>query len=63
MVYLVSKITSFFPRKNTAESNPAFTFFFETKSRDKKRVYIKALKKAQAAQERTVRLSKEKASA
>jgi hypothetical protein len=53
MTYLVAKFNSFFPKKDT--SNPAFSFFFETKSREKKRLYTKALKKAQKEQELTLK--------
>ena len=53
MTHLVTKFNSFFSKKDV--SNPAFTFFFETKSREKKRLYAKALKNAQKEQELTLK--------
>ncbi len=53
MTHLVTKFNSLFSKKDV--SNPAFTFFFETKSREKKRLYTKALKSAQKEQEATLK--------
>lgn len=58
MTHLVAKFNSFFSKKDV--SNPAFTFFFETKSREKKRIYTKALKNAQKEQESILRSARTK---
>ena len=58
MTHLITKVNSFFSKKDV--SNPAFTFFFETKSREKKRLYTKALKNAQKEQESTLKSARTK---
>ena len=58
MTYLVAKFHSIFLKKDA--NNPAFSFFFETKSREKKRLYVKALKSAQKEQELTLKSARTK---
>lgn len=41
--------------------DPVFSFFFTTKSRARKRVYLSALKKAQVDQEEIIKEAREKA--
>ncbi len=61
MTYFVSTIKEFiFGRSKTAEVDPVHRFFFETSSGDRKKVYNRALKKAQADQERISKEAKEK---
>ena len=56
MTHLVAKISNFFPRKNTKD--PVFKFFFDTPSREKKRLYSKALQKAQEDQKKILSSAK-----
>lgn len=58
MTYFVAKFNSFFTKKDT--NNTAFSFFFETKLREKKRIYAKALMKAQLEQESVLKAAKVK---
>lgn len=55
MTYFIEKISSCFVKKDV--ENPAFSFFFETKSREKKRAYTAALKRAQIDQENIIKAS------
>lgn len=61
MIGLIIKIKGSFNKQ--PKKDPVYTFFFETSSRDRKRVYSNALKKAQADQERILQIAKEKARA
>ncbi len=61
MTYLVSTIKEFiFGRSKAADIDPVHRFFFETSSSDRKKVYNRALKKAQADQEKISKEAKEK---
>jgi hypothetical protein len=62
MTHLVAKFRGMLGRKDNF-SDPVYTFFFETKARERKRVYSSALRKAQLDQEKTLEMAKEKARA
>jgi len=60
----MNSIKDFFRKRSTKDiSDPVYAFFVEAKSRDRKRVYMKALKGAQHDQEKISRMAKEKAHA
>lgn len=64
MTYLIATIKGLvLGRTKAVDSDPAYRFFFETSSRDRKKVYHRALKKTQTDQEAIVRISKEKSRA
>lgn len=60
MTYLFATIKGFFNKRPQAVKDPVYEFFFRTSSGDRKKVYTKALDKAQADQERVTRIAKEK---
>ena len=52
MTYLATTIKEFvLGRPKAASADPVYHFFFETSSGDRKKVYDRALKKAQTQQE------------
>jgi hypothetical protein len=60
----ITRIKEFFRKPSTKDlSDPVYAFFVETKSHDRKRVYMKALRGAQHDQEKISRMSKENARA
>lgn len=64
MTYSINSIKDFFRKSSTKDlPDPVYAFFMETKSRDRKRVYMKALRGAQHDQEKISRMAKEKAHA
>lgn len=60
MTHFVAKFKIFFGKEDKTP-DPVYTFFFESSSRHKKRVYSNALKKAQLEQEKVLETAKEKA--
>ncbi len=61
MTYFTTTIRDFlFGRPTAVDSDPVYRFFFETSSGDRKKVYNKALKKAQAEQDKVTQIAKEK---
>jgi hypothetical protein len=60
MTHFIAKVTSYF-YKDTNQNDPVFSFFFDTKSGTRKKVYMKALRKAQSDQKNIIELAKKKA--
>ncbi|MBP6881659.1 MAG: hypothetical protein KBC35_03460 [Candidatus Pacebacteria bacterium] len=63
MTRFVTIIKEVFGGRKEKTEDPVYNFFFETSSRDRKRVYSNALKKAQVDQEKVLRIAKENARA
>lgn len=61
MTYFVTTVKGWFFKRPQASSDPVYNFFFDTSSRDRKKVYMSALRKAQTEQENVSRIAKEKA--
>ncbi|USN88840.1 MAG: hypothetical protein H6780_00230 [Candidatus Nomurabacteria bacterium] len=51
MTHLVATIKGLFYKRPETSADPVYKFFIETKSRERKRVYNSALKRAQEDQE------------
>lgn len=60
MTYFIATIKDFFYKRPQAAHDPVYKFFFETNAKNRKKVYIKALKKAQADQDMVSKMAKEK---
>jgi hypothetical protein len=60
MTYIVSTLKNLFSKRPATSSDPVYNFFFDTSSGERKKVYMKALRKAQAEQQRVTHLAKEK---
>lgn len=60
MTYFIATIKDFFYKRPQANGDPVYEFFFKTSSEARKKVYTKALDKAQADQEKVSRIAKEK---
>lgn len=60
MTYLINKFKGIFFKDTMIDSDPVYRFFFETSSGERKKVYDKALRGAQAEQERISALAREK---
>lgn len=61
MTYLVATIKEFmFGRPKAVDVDPVYRFFYETSSGERKKVYNRALKKAQADQEMVSKKAKAK---
>ncbi len=60
MTYFISTIKGFLFRNSAVSKDPVYDFFFKTSSGDRKKIYTKALDKAQADQENVSRIAKEK---
>lgn len=63
MTYFIATIKGFFGKRSDAKVDPVYEFFFKTSAGDRKKVYTKALDKAQVDQETVSRIGKEKARA
>ena len=60
MTYLVSTFKGFFFKRSDVAIDPVYHFFMHASSGSKKRVYTRALKKAQSDQEYISKVAKEK---
>jgi hypothetical protein len=52
---ILIKLTNLFGSKPHRDTDPVYDFFVHTKAKDKKRVYVRALKKVQKDQELIMR--------
>lgn len=61
MTYFVTTIREFiFGRRKTVDTDPVYHFFFETSARNRKKVYVSALKKTQKEQSRVSAVAAQK---
>lgn len=60
MTYIIATIRDFFYKRPQTAKDPVYDFFFKTSAGKRKKIYTKALDKAQADQENISRIAKEK---
>jgi|GEM_PF-961540 len=60
MTYIISTFKGFFPKRSDVAVDPVYHFFLHASSRSKKRVYTRALKKAQFDQEQISKVARKK---
>ena len=60
MSEFATKLSSFFYTTPKQSVNPVYDFFVDSKAKDRKKVYLKALKEAQHDQQKVVRTAREK---
>jgi hypothetical protein len=60
MTYFIATIKAFFYKRPEAGLDPVYEFFFKTSAGDRKKIYKRALDKAQEEQELISKIAKEK---